>query len=358
MFFNEPLCLSDGALLYADPGQHVTLPCVFTSSAKYMSWYKQVAGEKPQIMSSFYKHSRDAIGFFNQFKDKNRFSAQTGEGFYHLIISNVQESDSAMYYCGQTSITTIEFHEGIFLVLKGIFHVFFLMWTIYVAIAKFVAHFSLIVLENLFLTCLISDSSALSFIRQPASDPVKQGDAVTLSCTVHTGTCDGEHNVYWFKNSEESNPGLIYANGGRNDKCESKPMSQSLTCVYNLQMTSLNRSHAGTYYCAVVACGRILFGNGAKLQIINEGKFLIGTLTFTTLLAVLIALSACFMKKRNSCQSTESQATISAPSMTDAEGYQNKFNLYYAALSVNLTDRTRRQRDPTWSEAVYESVKH
>ncbi|XP_020501260.1 uncharacterized protein [Labrus bergylta] len=309
-----------GALLYADPGQHVTLPCVFTSSAKYMSWYKQVAGEKPQIMSSFYKHSRDAIGFFNQFKDKNRFSAQTGEGFYHLIISNVQESDSAMYYCGQTSITTIEFHEGIFLVLK--------------------------------------DSSALSFIRQPASDPVKQGDAVTLSCTVHTGTCDGEHNVYWFKNSEESNPGLIYANGGRNDKCESKPMSQSLTCVYNLQMTSLNRSHAGTYYCAVVACGRILFGNGAKLQIINEGKFLIGTLTFTTLLAVLIALSACFMKKRNSCQSTESQATISAPSMTDAEGYQNKFNLYYAALSVNLTDRTRRQRDPTWSEAVYESVKH
>ncbi|XP_060887597.1 uncharacterized protein LOC132958648 [Labrus mixtus] len=210
-----------GALLYADPGQQVTLPCVFTSGAKYLSWYKQAAGEKPQIMSSFYKHSRDAIGFFNQFKDKNRFSAQTGEGFYHLIISNVQESDSAMYYCGQTSITTIEFHEGIFLVLK--------------------------------------DSSASSFIRQPASDPAKQGDAVTLSCTVHTGTCDGEHSVYWFKNSEESNPGLIYANGGQNDKCESKPISQSLTCVYNLPMTSLNLSHAGTYYCAVVACGRILF---------------------------------------------------------------------------------------------------
>ncbi|KAM6960061.1 uncharacterized protein LKV04_021679 isoform 3-T3 [Tautogolabrus adspersus] len=254
------------------------------------------------------------------FKDKNRFSAQTGEGFYHLIISKVQDSDSAMYYCGQTSISTIEFHEGIFLVLK--------------------------------------DSSALSFILQPASDPAKQGDSVTLSCTVHAGTCDGEHSVYWFKNSEESHPGLIYTNGGRNDQCESKHISQSLTCVYNLPMTSLNLSHAGTYYCAVVACGHILFGKGTKLQIHNEGNFLMGTLTFITILAVLIALSACMMKKRNSCRSSESQATISAPSRTNTEGYQNKLNLYYAALSVNLTNRSRSQTDPTWSEAVYECVKH
>ncbi|KAM6960060.1 uncharacterized protein LKV04_021679 isoform 2-T2 [Tautogolabrus adspersus] len=288
---------SYGALLYAAPGQHVTLPCVVPSSVKYLSWYKQVAGEKPQIMSSFYKHLPDAITFFNQFKDKNRFSAQTGEGFYHLIISKVQDSDSAMYYCGQTSISTIEFHEGIFLVLK--------------------------------------DSSALSFILQPASDPAKQGDSVTLSCTVHAGTCDGEHSVYWFKNSEESHPGLIYTNGGRNDQCESKHISQSLTCVYNLPMTSLNLSHAGTYYCAVVACGHILFGKGTKLQI-----------------------HTCMMKKRNSCRSSESQATISAPSRTNTEGYQNKLNLYYAALSVNLTNRSRSQTDPTWSEAVYECVKH
>ncbi len=89
---------------------------------------------------------------------------------------------------------------------------------------------------------------------------------MTLNCTVHTGTCDGEHSVYWFRDSEGSHPGLIYTHGDRNDQCERKPNTQTHTCVYNLPMKSLNLSHAGTYYCAVASCGHILFGSEKKLD--------------------------------------------------------------------------------------------
>ncbi|KAL7375311.1 hypothetical protein ABVT39_015371 [Epinephelus coioides] len=194
-------------------------------------------------------------------------------------------------------------------------------------------------------------------VHQSASETIQPGGSVTLNCTVHTGSCDdGEHSVYWFKYSEESHPGLIYSHGGRNDQCERKPDTQTHTCVYNLPMKSLNLSHAGTYYCAVASCGHILFGDGTTLDFEGEEDshvlmyFLSGTSTFTTILVVLLAFSVCMMNKRICCKS-------SAPSTADAQGYQHAEKLYYAALSVNLSNRSRRQRDQTWSECVYYSVK-
>uniref|UniRef100_A0A3B4YHW9 Ig-like domain-containing protein n=1 Tax=Seriola lalandi dorsalis TaxID=1841481 RepID=A0A3B4YHW9_SERLL len=112
-----------------------------------------------------------------------------------------------------------------------------------------------------------------ALVHQSGSETIQPGGSVTLSCTVHTGTCDGEHSVYWFKDSEESHPGLIYTHGDRNDQCERKPETQTQTCVYNLPMENLNRSHAGTYYCAVASCGHILFGNGTKLDVEGESLF-------------------------------------------------------------------------------------
>ncbi|KAK9524528.1 hypothetical protein VZT92_016914 [Zoarces viviparus] len=128
-------------------------------------------------------------------------------------------------------------------------------------------------------------------------------------------------------------------------------------------MKSLNPSHAGTYYCAVASCGHILFGDGTKLDFEDELDSLVsvyllsGAFTFITILSVLLALSVCMMNKRNSCQSTESHAGFPAPSTANAKGYQHAEILYYASLSVDLHNRSRRQRDQTWSECVYYSVK-
>uniref|UniRef100_A0A3B3DR86 Ig-like domain-containing protein n=1 Tax=Oryzias melastigma TaxID=30732 RepID=A0A3B3DR86_ORYME len=131
---------------------------------------------------------------------------------------------------------------------------------------------------------------------------VQSGDSVTLNCTVHTGSCDGEHRVYWFKDSEDSHPGLIYTHGGRNDQCERKKNTQTHSCVYNLHMKNLNESHAGIYYCAVASCGHILFGNGTKLV------------------------------------------------LTDAE------NLHYAAINVKRSNRSR-QKNGSNKVCVYSSVR-
>ena len=39
------------------------------------------------------------------------------------------------------------------------------------------------------------------------------------------------------------------------------------------------------------------------------------------------------------------------------QSHRNAENLYYAALSVNLPNRSRRQRNSTNNECVYSSVK-
>ena len=165
---------------------------------------------------------------------RQRFALDLETGKNHLQILDVRFSDLAFYYCARRDSIDFEFAAGVFVSVKG------------------------------------SGLNIPASVHQSASGIIQPGGSVTLNCTVHPGTCDGEHSVYWFKQSQESHPGLIYTHGGRNDQCERKDSTQTHTCVYNLPMKSLNLSHAGTYYCAVASCGHILFGDGTKLDV--QGK--------------------------------------------------------------------------------------
>lgn len=112
--------------------------------------------------------------------------------------------------------------------------------------------------------------------QQPVLEPAHLGDTVTLHCTVITDRCAGEHSVYWFRhNSGKSHPGIIYTHGESNGWCTKNPKAGSpkQTCVYSLPKTNLSPSDAGTYYCAVAACGEILFGHGIKLNMNVTGGF-------------------------------------------------------------------------------------
>ncbi|CAK6973025.1 uncharacterized protein LOC128383363 [Scomber scombrus] len=316
----------ESGFLSANVGANVTLRCFYKGDVAAMFyWYKQTLGQKPRLISTFYKHDKKGT-FSDEFKNDPRFTLETNQGKNHLTISKLRISDSATYYCVSSYFKTLAFLEVTTLNVKG------------------------------------SGLNIQALVHQSASESIQPGGSVTLNCTVHTGTCDdGEHSVYWFKNSEESHPGLIYTHGGRNDQCERNTNIQAHTCVYNLPMKSLNLSHAGTYYCAVASCGQILFGDGTKLDVCNEVDspvlvyFLSGALAFTTILSVLLAFSMYKMNKSNSGQITESQGRNSAPSR-GAKGYKDADNLYYGALSENLTNR-RRQKDQIWSECVYYSVK-
>uniref|UniRef100_UPI0037E99037 uncharacterized protein n=1 Tax=Semicossyphus pulcher TaxID=241346 RepID=UPI0037E99037 len=296
-------------------GESLLLQCFYEGGiASRLYWYKHTLGQKPRIISTFFLFDRNG-SFHGEFKSNPRFTLDTENSQNHLKITDLHISDSATYYCISSYLSAVDISE-----------------TIYVNVRS-------------------SGLNVPVLVQQSASETVQPGGSVTLNCSVHTGTCDGEHSVYWFKNSEESHPGLIYTHGGRTDQCEREPNTETNTCVYNLPMRSLNLSHAGTYYCAVVSCGQILFGNGTKLDLKDSSYLWSGALTFTTFLVVLLAFSVCMMNKRNSCKST-------ASSTAKAQGYQNTHHLYYAALSVKLNNRSRTgQRDPTWSECVYHSLK-
>lgn len=98
----------------------------------------------------------------------------------------------------------------------------------------------------------------------PVSETVRPGGSVTLNCTVHTGTCDTEHSVYWFRHG--SHQGILHTQGD-GWKHVSTAGSPPQSCVYHLQKMNLSSSDAGTYYCAVASCGEILFGTGSKLLV-------------------------------------------------------------------------------------------
>ncbi|XP_053271653.1 uncharacterized protein LOC128429840 isoform X2 [Pleuronectes platessa] len=309
----------------AKVGEDVTLDCFYDDDSTVMLyWFKQILGQKPKIMSKFYKHDSDdeKDKLTGEFRNDTRFKLEITTRKNHLKISDVQISDSATYFCITGFLYTYEFKESISLSVKG------------------------------------SGSNIQAVVHQ--SESIQPVGSVTLSCTVSTGTCDGEHSVYWFKNSEEPQPGLIYTHGDRNDQCERKPDTQTHTCVYNLSMERLNRSHAGTYYCAVAACGHIVFGDGTKVDFEEKVDylplvyFLSGALAFTTILVVSLAYTAQRAFKTNCCQGSESQAAAAA---LNVEGHQDEDNPHYAALMEHSFSRARRQTDRDGTECVYTSVK-
>uniref|UniRef100_A0A3B5AD01 Uncharacterized LOC103361174 n=1 Tax=Stegastes partitus TaxID=144197 RepID=A0A3B5AD01_9TELE len=307
----------------ANVGGKVKLECFYTGDvATRLYWYKQSLGQKPKLISNFYMYKTHTT-FHGEFKGNPRFALDSDSTKNHLTIVDLRESDSGTYFCITSHLYMINFSESITVNVKG------------------------------------SGVDIQASVQQSPSETIQPGDSVTLNCTVHTGTCDGEHSVYWFRTEEDSQPGLIYTDGGKNDQCERKPNTQTRTCVHNLPMKNL--SHAGTYYCAVASCGHIVFGNGTKLSDEDEENigasvayFWRGAFTFTSFLSVVLAFSLCLMNKNNCCTSPESQANLSS---SDVKGHRHGENIYYAAVSVNLTNRSKSQRDPTWSDCMYYSIK-
>ncbi|XP_063756730.1 immunoglobulin kappa light chain-like [Eleginops maclovinus] len=309
----------------AKPGESVTLRCFYKASdTSWIYWYKQTLGQKPRLISSIYLYKARPT-FYDEFENNLRFRLDSRNSSNQLTILNLHISDSATYYCAIFSKFVFDFAEGSFIDVRG------------------------------------SGVNTQPLVHQSVSEIIQPGGSVTLNCTVLTGSCDGEHSVYWFKNSKGTRRGLIYTHGGSSDQCERKPNTQTHTCDYNLPMKNLNLSHAGTYYCAVASCGHILFGNGTKLdfeeEVISLVYFLSGALAFNSILVVLLAFLVCKLNKRNNCQSTESEPRLSAPSTANTEGYRHADSLHYAAISVNVPNRARRQRNITNSECVYSGVK-
>ncbi|MEQ2302471.1 hypothetical protein AMECASPLE_007098 [Ameca splendens] len=320
-----PLFRAYGDVLYANFGDNVTLHCFYTSSAKHLSWYKQVPGEPPQIISSFYKHLPDSNIFHKQFKDSKRLSVYTGEGLFSLRISNVQDPDSALYYCGYTIITVTEFDKGTFLLLKN--------------------------------------SSCRSILHQPDSISVQPGGSVTLNCTVLIGNINGEHSVYWYKkNSEGSFLGTLYTMTRSGGLCvrSSKNNSPLNSCVFSLPKRNVSVSDAATYYCAVASCGQILFGAGTRLSV-GEKQFDtvlvhggIAALTLSLILNIILIFILCQNARRKNHQSQGSHQQPEHAADTQNEEFMV---VQYAALDFKQKPDARNRQRNKEEDTIYSRVR-
>ncbi|XP_041813508.1 immunoglobulin lambda-1 light chain-like isoform X1 [Chelmon rostratus] len=80
-------------------GETATMDCNLGSvTDSGVRWYKQIPGGVPQFVLYFY-HSRSSPSYGSGFSSPKFTSTHQSLSDYRLIINNVEEGDSAVYYC-------------------------------------------------------------------------------------------------------------------------------------------------------------------------------------------------------------------------------------------------------------------
>uniref|UniRef100_A0A8C5BMV3 Ig-like domain-containing protein n=1 Tax=Gadus morhua TaxID=8049 RepID=A0A8C5BMV3_GADMO len=224
----------------AELGDNVTLHCAaLQKGICNVYWYKQSLGFVPQTVAS---KVNDSVTVYPRFNSS--FTVDKGFLAFNLKIRSITKDDEAIYFC----------QEGLSDSWSGTF-------------------------------VSVKDPNAQRFVsqtvvQQPVSASAQLGDPVALQCSItsqrtdHSNQCQGEPSVYWFR-SGPSHPAAIYMNGNRSGECQNSSGRPSApqSCVYTLPKNNVDSSDAGTYYCALAACGEVVFGNGTKLDITDtEGS--------------------------------------------------------------------------------------
>uniref|UniRef100_A0A4W6FAZ0 Ig-like domain-containing protein n=1 Tax=Lates calcarifer TaxID=8187 RepID=A0A4W6FAZ0_LATCA len=217
-------------LTVVEVGDNLNLKCpVFGDETRLFYWYKQNFGYMVQTVAA---GTFDKLTLEGQF-DNPRFKVTKVGDHYSLIIRNVSKEDEATYFCQTGSAYKMKFTKGTILAVND--------------------H------KNRPISIYMK--------QKPETESVQLGDPVTLQCSLLSKSnetsvqCPGEHSVHWFRAGiEGSDFGIVYTHSSRSDEQEER------SCVYSLSKTIQDSSDTGTYYCAVVTCGQILFGEGTKVE--------------------------------------------------------------------------------------------
>ncbi|XP_036452842.1 uncharacterized protein LOC118826060 [Colossoma macropomum] len=298
-------------------GNNVVIKCdeniVKEKKTHYLSWYKQSLGNVPEpVLRQF--GDREKYRFTPDFND-GHFTVD--EETFDLSIKGMKEEDAATYFCGKVKANVVEFGSATRLFFQ----------------AETIDH------------------------RSPTEIVIETEESVTLQCSVQSLTpdCSGEHSVYWIRHgSGESHPGIIYTHGNRSDECKrsSETDSPTQSCVYKLPKRNLSLSDAGTYYCAVAACGRIVFGNQTKVNVKENNSWIVTTLTTLNVISVIVIMVLVGVLLKNQRKG----ASNSHPSHTDQAEDTEVLN--YAALKFAKKHPSSRPPRVTESQVLYSQVKH
>nr|ADD81222.1 immunoglobulin light chain [Larimichthys crocea] len=95
-------------------GETATMDCNLGTVTGYQAvWYKQIPGGVPQFVLYFH-HSHSSPTYGSGFSSPKFTSTHQSQSDYRLIINNVEEGDSAVYYCEtwDSSVNEIVFGQG------------------------------------------------------------------------------------------------------------------------------------------------------------------------------------------------------------------------------------------------------
>ncbi|XP_062282215.1 uncharacterized protein LOC133986411 [Scomber scombrus] len=253
-------------VITVQPGEPANFTCAFSSddpSSKNVYWYKQSAGDTLQLIAQVYKSTTPEYG---PGFSPSRLKAHRDRNLSNLTILRTIQEDEGMYHCGVMDWINTEW-SGTYLLVKG----------------------------------NTEKTSNYTVVQgSTVSDPVHPGVSVTLQCSILSDsgnkTCSGGHSVYWFRTgSDASHQDFIYTDGSSPDECRKKSdMHLSpKSCDYHFSK-NVSSSDAGTYYCAVATCGKILFGNITKsffflnILVQTTHSLFIGIVILTVCLAVSV----------------------------------------------------------------------
>ncbi|XP_014851846.1 PREDICTED: uncharacterized protein LOC106923373 [Poecilia mexicana] len=258
-------------------GENVTFSCKRHSSwgVGSLFWIKLIPGKMPDILGSTFTFN------YPESNTYSRISTKQEPGSFVLHLARTRLSDTAFYFCLRTQKHNLTFLNGTLLRIKE------------------------------------SEPDVTVVTQDSLSDAVHEGDSVSLHCSVlsqlEKKTCPEERKVFWFRvSSPQSRPSLIYAQNEGDGKCGDDPESQfGQSCVFNFVKDNISSSDTGTYYCALAACGMVVFGNGTKLEFqddsINNSQrnitllllcgILVLMLIATALLIYLIRKKCCHFSK-------------------------------------------------------------
>ncbi|XP_029932057.1 immunoglobulin lambda-1 light chain-like [Myripristis murdjan] len=201
----------------------------------------------------------------------------------------------------------------------------------------------------------------VSVVQQPESESVQPGDSVTLSCSVHTADCGGEHtSVFWLKSSESYGPEVIYSSGNKSESCKNTESgSPQTSCVYKLPKQNLSSDDAGTYYCVVASCGETLFGNGTELYIKGNSiptppSHLDSTVVALACSTVIFGMAAFLLLVWTLCNCRCKHST--GKTGRSSEGNQTGDDVNYAAVS--LASRSSSSRTANAKHSRTAKAKH
>ncbi|XP_068434545.1 immunoglobulin lambda-1 light chain-like [Clinocottus analis] len=120
-------CVSGVTVLTQKPvvavrrGETATMDCnLGTVTDSAARWYKQTPGGVPQFVLYFY-HSLSSPGYGSGFSSPKFTSTHQSTSDYRLIITNMEEGDSAVYYCKtwDDSVNEVVFGPGTKLIVTS-----------------------------------------------------------------------------------------------------------------------------------------------------------------------------------------------------------------------------------------------